>query len=110
MRLMLCGLVGSLPMLTAMLALSAAPPAVGVNFTAMVQCELGKAVVPHVPPVTTKSPAFAPLKLWLKVRESGDRLVTVAFRVLEVVFSVPYGNVTGVTVAGIVGPLLSATA
>ena len=110
MRLMLCGLVGSLPMLTVMLALSAAPPAVGMNFTAMVQCEFGNAVVPQVPPVTVKSAAFASLKFPLKGSEKGDKLATVRFRVFDVVFSLPYASVAGVTVAGIVGPLLSATA
>jgi hypothetical protein len=38
-RAMLWGLVGSLPMVTAMLALSGEPPPVGVNFTAIVQLE-----------------------------------------------------------------------
>jgi len=108
-RLMLCGLVGSLPTLTAMLALSTAPPAVGLNFTATVQCELGETVLPQVPPITAKSPAFAPLKLVLKDNEDDDKLVTVAFSVLDVVVSVPYASVAGATVAGIVGPLLSAS-
>ena len=97
-------------MLTAMLALSSAPPAAGVNVTAIVQRKPGKAVLPQVPPVTAKSPAFAPLKFPLKGSENVDRLVTVRFRVLDVVFSVPYASVTGVTVAGIVGPLVIATA
>lgn len=96
-------------MLTNMLALSGAPPAVGVNFTAIVQCELGNAIVPQVPPVAAKSPAFAPLKLSLKGNENGDKLVTVAFKVLVVVFSVPYASLPGVTVEGIVGPVLIAT-
>ena len=41
----MCGLVGSLATLTAMLALSAGPPAVGVNFTATVHDECAAAVV-----------------------------------------------------------------
>ena len=97
-------------MLTAMLALSAAPPAVGVNVTAIVQREFGKAVLPQVPPVTAKSAAFAPSKFPAKGSENVDRLVTIRFKVLDVVFSLPYASVAGVTVAGIVGPLLSATA
>ena len=110
-RLMLYGLLGSLPTLTAMLALSADPPPVGVNVTAIVQLELAGAVAPHVPPVTAKSPAFAPPKLSLMGSGNPDRLVTVAFSVLDVVLdvSVPYASVTGVTVAGIVDPVLSAT-
>ena len=96
-------------MLTVMLALSAAPPAVGLKFTAIVQCEFGNAVVLQVPPVMVKSAAFAPLKLSLKGSEKGDKLVIVRFKVLDVVLSVPYASVAGVTVAGIVGPLLSAT-
>ena len=63
MRLMLCGLVGSLPTVTAMLALSADPPPAGVNVTAMVQLDFGDAVAMHVPPVTAKSVAFGPLML-----------------------------------------------
>src|ERR1700691_4611809 len=67
-RLILCGLVGSLLTFIAMLALSGAPPpAVGVNVTAIVQPELGNAAAPQVPPVTVKSPAFAPLMFSLRV-------------------------------------------
>ena len=106
---MLCGLVGSLPTLTAILAVSALPPAVGVNVTAMVQSDPGKTVLPQVPPVTAKSPAFAPLKLSLKDSENGDRLVTVSLRDFDAFVSVPYASVAGMTVAGIVGPVLSAT-
>jgi hypothetical protein len=108
-RLRMCGLVGSLATLTAMLALSAEPPAVGVNFTATVHDECAAAVAPQVPPATAKSLAFAPLKLSLDGSEDPDRLVTVAFNVLEVVFRVPYAIVAGATVAGIVGPVLVAT-
>ena len=109
-RLMLCGLVGSLLTFTAMLALSAAPPpAVGANVTAIVQLELADAAAPQVPPVTVKSPAFAPLMFSLKVSENGDKLVTVAFKVFDVVVSVPYESEFGVVVAGIVGPVLSPT-
>ena len=109
-RLMLCGLVGSFATLTAMLALSAEPPPVGVNFTAIVHDECAAAVAPQVPPATVKSLAFAPLKLSLNGSENPDRLVTVAFKVFDVVFSVPYAIEVGVTVAGIVGPVLIATA
>ena len=41
---MLCGLVGSPPTVTAMLALSVDPPLVGVNVTATVQLDFGDAV------------------------------------------------------------------
>ena len=111
-RLMLCGLLGSLPTFTAMPALSADPPLVGVNVTAIVHDDLAAAVSVHVPPVTAKSPAFVPLKLSLKGTKNFDRLVTVAFSVFDFIFdvSVPYASVIGVTVAGIVGPVLSATA
>ena len=107
---MLCGLVGSLVTLTAMIALSAEPPPVGVNFTASVHDEFAVAVAPQVPPATVKSPAFAPLKLSLNGSENPDRLVTVAFKVFEVVFSVPYAIEVGATVAGMVCPVLIATA
>ena len=76
-RLMLYGLLGSLPTLTAMLALSSAPRPVGVNVTAIVQAELAGAEAPHAPPVTAKSPAFKPLILSLTASENPDRLVTV---------------------------------
>jgi hypothetical protein len=109
---MLCGLLGSLPTVSAMLALSADPPPVGVNVTAIVHDEFGAAVPPmHVPPpVTAKSLAFVPLKLSLIGSENFDRLVTVTVLVFGDVLavSVPYASVTGVTVAGIVGPVLSA--
>ena len=85
-RLTLCGLVGSLLTFTAMLALSAAPPpAVGVNVIAIVQFELGNPTAPQVPPVTAKSPAFAPLKLSPRDGENPDKLVIVAFSVFDVV-------------------------
>src|ERR1700693_2863065 len=109
-RLMLCGLVGSSATLPATLAVSAEPPPLGVNFTAIVHDECAAAIAPHVPPATVKSPAFAPLKLSLNASENPDRLVTVAFNVLDVVFSVPYAIEVGVTVAGMVGPVLIATA
>lgn len=107
---MLWGLVGSLPTVTAMIALSGTPPPVGVNLTATVQLEFGDAVAVQVPPLTVKSPAFAPLKLSLRGSENPDKLLTVAFNVFDAVFSVPYANVAGRTVAGMVGPVLSATA
>lgn len=105
---MLCGLVGSFATLTAMIALSAEPAPIGVNFTAIVHDELAAADAPQVPPATAKSPALAPLKVSLKGSEDPDRLVTVAFKVFEVVLSVPYAIEAGVTVAGMVGPVLSA--
>jgi hypothetical protein len=108
-RLKVWGLFGSLATFTAMLALSAEPPPVGVNFTATVHDEWAAAAVPHVPPATVKSLAFAPLKLSLNGSENPDRLVTVAFNVFEVAFRVPYAIVAGVTVAGIVGPVLIVT-
>ena len=98
-------------MLTAMLAFFADPPPVGVNVTAIVHDEFAGAVEPQVPPVTAKSFAFAPLKLSPTDSGNFDRLVTVTFLVLVGVFevSVPYAIDTGVTLAGMVGPVLSAT-
>jgi len=66
---------------------------------------------PHVPPVTAKSPAFAPLILpSLTASENPDRSVTVMFMVFDLVVSVPNASVlAGETVAGIVGPVLIAT-
>ena len=108
---MLCGLLGSLPILTAMLALSDDPPPVGVNVTAIVHDELADTVEPQVPPVTAKSLAFIPLKLSLTSSEDPDLLVTVTSLVFGDVLavSVPYARVTGAIVSGIVGPVLSAT-
>ena len=111
MRLMLYGLAGSIPTLTAMIALSGDPAPVGVNVTAIVQLESGDAEPPQVPPVTEKSPAFVPLKLSLTGSGNPDRFFTVTFFVFEDCFdvSVLYAIVAGVTVAGIVAPVLSAT-
>jgi hypothetical protein len=108
---MLCGLFGSLPIVTATVALSADPPPVGANVTAIVQLVFGGAVDPQVPPVTVKSVAFGPLKFSLTDSGNPDRLVTVTFLVLVGVFevSVPYASFIGVTLVGIVGPVLSAT-
>ena len=108
---MLYGLLGSLPTVTAMLALSADPPPVGVNLTAIVQLELGVAVELQVPPVTVKSLWFVPPKRSLIGSENFDKLVTVTFFVFDVIFDVrmPYASAVGVTVAGIVAPVLSAT-
>src|ERR1700723_1698634 len=94
---MLWGLVGSLPMLTAMLALSGAPLAVGVKVTATVQLKFGDAVALQVPPVTAKSGAFAPLRVSLRGSENPDRLVTVTVFVLDGTFEVrvPYASVAG---------------
>jgi len=47
-RLMLCGLVGSLPTLTATFALSGVGPTVGVNVAAIMQVELRNTVPPHL--------------------------------------------------------------
>jgi hypothetical protein len=96
---------------TAMLALSDDPPAVGVKVTAMVQLELAGAVLPQVPPLTVKSVAFVPPKLSPTDSGKPDLLVTVTSLVLVGVFavSVPYARVTGAIVSGIVGPVLSAT-
>jgi hypothetical protein len=92
-----------------MLALSAEPPPVGVNFTAIVHDEFAAAIAPQVPPATVKSLAFAPLKLSLSGSENPDRLVTVAFKVFDAVFNVPKAMEVGVTVAGMVGPVLIVT-
>ena len=81
----------------------------GVNFTAIAHDEFAAAIAPQVPPATVKSLALAPLKLSLCGSENPDRLVTVAFKVLDVVFNVPKAIEVGVTVAGMVGPVLSAT-
>ena len=74
---MLCGLLGSLLMLTAMLALSDDPPPVGVKVTAIVQVELaGRAL--QVPPVTAKSGVRAAEALahgQREARQVGDRHV-----------------------------------
>jgi len=109
LRLIVCGLVGSFVTFTAMLALSVEPPPVGVNFTAIVHDEFAAAIAPQVPPATVKSVEFAPLKLSLNGSANPDKFVTVAFKVFDVVFSVPKAIETGVTVAGIVGPVLIAT-
>ncbi len=111
-RLMMCGLVGSLPTVTDMLALSADPPAVGVKVTAIVQAELGDAVVVQVlVGEIVKSDPLGPLMPSANDSGNPDRLVTVTVLVfvgvLEV--SVPYASVAGRTVSGIVGPVLSAT-
>ena len=107
-RPMLCGLVGSFATVTVMVALSAEPPAVGVNFTAIVHDECGAVDVPQVPPATAKSLAFAPLKLSPNGSENPDKLVTVAFSVFDAFVSVPYAIEVGATVAGMVGPVLIA--
>ena len=93
-RPMLCGLVGSFPTVTAMLALSGVGPTVGANLTAIVQVEFGDAVGPQVPPVTAKSLAFVPLILSLKGSENRERFVTVRLLVFVGTFvvSVPYAS------------------
>ena len=106
---MLCGLVGSFATPTAMLALSAEPPPVGINFTAIVHDEFAASIAPQVPPATVKSLALAPLRLSLKGSENPETLVTVTFEVFDVDFNVPKAIEVGVTVAGMVGPVLIAT-
>ena len=57
---------------------------------------------PHVPPVTAKSPAFAPLGLPSPTDSANpDRFVTVTLLVFGDVLAVriPYGSAVGVTVA-----------
>ena len=107
----MCGLVGSLPIVTPMLAVSGEGLAVGVKVTAIVHDELAGAVEPHVPPVTVKSVALGPVKLSLTDSGKPDLLVTVSSLIFDGVFDVrvPYASVTGVIVTGIVGPVLSAT-
>jgi hypothetical protein len=85
---MLWGLVGSLLTVTAMLAASDDPPAVGVKVTETVQVELGDAVAVQVPPVTAKSVALGPVILSLNDSGKPDRLVTVTVLVLVGVFEV----------------------
>jgi hypothetical protein len=96
---------------TAMLALSADGLAVGVKVTNIVQLEFAGAVVPQVPPVTAKSPAFEPLKLSLTDSEELDRLVTVTVFVFDDIFavSVPNASVAGVTVAGMFSAVVNNT-
>ena len=91
-----------------MVALSGEPPPVGVNFTASPQLVWAATVV-HDPPAA-KSPAFAPLKLSLTGNETPELLVIVTvFDFVGVpAVKVPYNSVSGVTVAGIVGPVLIA--
>jgi hypothetical protein len=105
-----CGLVGSPLRFTAMLALSADPPPVGLNVTAIVHDEPAVCVAPQVPPVTLKSP-FAPVIVAPKASGDRGRSPIVTVLVFESLFfvSVPYPSVTGVTLAGIVGPVLSVT-
>jgi len=85
---MLWGLVGSLLTVTAKLALSDDPPAVGVKVTATVQVELGDAVAVQVPPVTAKSVALGPVILSLNDSGKPDLFVTVTSLVLVGVLSV----------------------
>src|SRR5260370_35106764 len=106
---MLCGLVGSEPTVTASIALSA-EITVGLKVTAMVHDVLPERFAPQEPPVIVKSAALVPLSALLIERLKGDLLVTVAFKGFDdVCETVPYESVAGVTVSGIVGPVLSAT-
>jgi len=73
-----------------MRALSAKPPAVGVNVTAIVQLELGDSVDPQVPlPVTAKSLEFG-LRMMLSLNgsENPERLVTVVLSVFDATLAV----------------------
>src|SRR5579863_2459766 len=102
---MLWGLVGSFPMLTAILALSGDGLAVGVNEIAIVHVEFAGTDDPQVPPVTAKSLAFVPVTLpSLTDRANADRFVTVMSFVLSGCATVVVPNasvVAGVNVAGI---------
>jgi len=101
-----CGLVGSWPMLTLRVALSTVSE-LGVKLTAIRQTLL-PAQVPLG--ATPKSAALGPVMPWLSVSVNGERLVT--FTVLSVLVAdcatLPNANFVGVTVAGIVGPVVSA--
>ena len=109
----LCGLVGSLPIVTATLALSAVACRVGVNVIAIVHDEFAATDDPHVPPVTAKSPAFAPLTLpSLTDSDDPDRFVTVMSLVLFGCATVVVPNasvVAGATVAGIFSAVVNDT-
>ena len=98
-------------MVTATLALSGDGLAVGVKVTNIVQLEFAGAVVPQVPPVTAKSPAFEPLKLSLTDSEELDRFVTMMFLVLFgcATVVVPNGSVVGATVAGMFSAVVNET-
>ncbi len=65
----------------------------------------------HVPAgATLKSALFGPVMPWLSVSVNGERFVT--FKMLKVLLAdwatLPNAKVAGRTVAGIVGPVLSA--
>ena len=68
---------------------------------------------PHVPPVTAKSPAFAPLVLpSLTDSANADRLVTVMSFVFVGVLAVSVPNASvlaGITVAGIFSAVVNGT-
>src|SRR5271163_242966 len=93
-----------------MLTLSEALSAVsvlGTKVTGIKQIEL-PAQVPLA--ATPKSAALVPVMLWLSVSVKGDKLVTVSFKILLAdCATLPNPRLAGVTVAGIVGPVLSAT-
>ena len=76
-RVILWGLVGSLLTVTAMLALSDDPPAVGVKVTEMVQVELGDAVAVQVPSRNGEVGRIGAVMLSLTDSGKPDRLVTV---------------------------------
>ena len=93
-------------MLTLSVALSAVS-VLGVKVTGIVQTVLPVQVPPGA---TLKSALFAPLMLLLSVSVNGERLVT--FKVLKVLLAdcatLANARLVGATVAGIVGPVLSA--
>ena len=108
----LCGLVGSLPIVTATLAFSAVACSVGANVIAIVHVEFADTVPPHVPPVTAKSPAFGPVVLpSLTDSDDPDRFVTAIFNSFGDVFavSVPNASVDGDTVAGMFSAVVNET-
>ena len=85
---------------------------VGVKVTAIVQVEFADALPVHVPPVTAKSPAFAPVMLSFTDSAKPDRFVTVTSLVFvgALAVSVPNASVAaGVTVAGIVAAVVNET-
>ena len=94
-------------MLTVSVALSAVS-VLGVKVTGITQTEL----LAHVPVgATPKSAAFPPVMPWVSDSVNGERLVT--FKVLRVLVAdcatLANARVGGATVAGIVGPVVSAT-
>ena len=93
-------------MLTLSVALSAVS-VLGLKITGTAQTVLPA----HVPAgATLKSALFGPVMPWLSVNVNGERFVT--FKMLKVLLAdwatLPNAKLAGRTVAGIVGPVLSA--